>query len=98
MRPFKFFFMASLGVILFFALARVALFAFVMAAIMSVVFFIVKKTKYFFKSLQWEAADYPRDRNSHSVGIGFNTNRNSFTEEWEYEREFAPMSRMIHVH
>ncbi len=45
MRPFKFFFALSIGIVLFFFIARVLIMAFVLAALMSIPFFIYRKIK-----------------------------------------------------
>lgn len=52
--PFKFFFAFSIGVIVFFFLARVFVAALVMAAVLSLVFFVFRKIKNFFKYMTWE--------------------------------------------
>ncbi len=50
MRAFKFFFAFSFMMIVFFFVAKIALTAMVIAAIMSLVFFIVRKVKYALRS------------------------------------------------
>lgn len=57
-RPFRFFFAFSLGLILFFFLARFVVFALIMAAALSLVFFIGRKIKRFFQRLSWEEDRY----------------------------------------
>jgi len=52
--PFKFFFGLSLGVIVFFFVARVVVFALIMAAALSLLFFVGRKIKNFFKYMTWE--------------------------------------------
>ena len=47
MRPFKLFFGLSLGIILFFFVARVALLAFIIAAVMSLTYAIYRRLKDF---------------------------------------------------
>ena len=65
--PFKFFFGLSLGVIVFFFLARVVVFALIMAAALSLLFFVGRKIKNSFKYMTWEdeydhyRGDYRRD-------------------------------------
>lgn len=54
MRPFRFFFGLSLGIIFFVFLARFVLLALVMAAILSVAFHFGRKIKRFFQRLRWE--------------------------------------------
>ena len=54
MRPFKFFFAISLAFILFGFLARFIIVALVMAAAFSLVFFLGRKIKNFFRDLSWE--------------------------------------------
>ena len=56
-RPFKFFFALSLGILAFFFLARLFFGAFLLAAAMSIVFFVGQRIKYFFRNLRWEQYD-----------------------------------------
>lgn len=56
--PFKFFFGISVGVILFFFLARVFVTALFLAAAMSLIFFVFRKIKNFFKYMPWEEERY----------------------------------------
>ncbi len=62
MRPFQFFFMVAVGVILFFALAKVFIAALFIAMIMSVLFFIGQKISHFFRYITWNADDYEFER------------------------------------
>ncbi|MEO1257307.1 MAG: hypothetical protein AAFZ15_00870 [Bacteroidota bacterium] len=64
MRPFRFFFAASLGIILFFFLAKFVVAALLLAAAMSLLFFFARKIKYFFQRMRWEEDSYydGRDR------------------------------------
>jgi hypothetical protein len=54
MKPFKFFFALSLGVILFLFFARFAIMAFIAAAFLSFGYFLVNKVKNFFKRMDWD--------------------------------------------
>lgn len=54
MRPFRFFFMLSLGFMLFFFVARFLLVALLAAAIMSGLFFVARRIKSFFQRMEWE--------------------------------------------
>jgi len=54
MKPFKFFFALSIGIMLFLFFAKVVLMALVAAAFMTIVFGIFRKAKHFFKDLLWE--------------------------------------------
>lgn len=56
--PFRTFFGISVGLILFFFLARVLVTAFFIAAAMSLVFFVFRKIKNFFKYMTWEEREY----------------------------------------
>ncbi len=58
MRPFKFFFLAALGIMAFLFLARVFFFAFILAAFMSFFYFVSRKVINFFRYMTWE--DDPR--------------------------------------
>jgi len=62
MRPFKFFFAISLGLILFSFLARFVIVAFLLAAAFSLVFFVGRIIKNFFQDLSWENEDRFRNR------------------------------------
>jgi len=64
MRPFRYFFGLSLGVLLFLFLARFVLTALVIAAMLSVAFYIGKRLKNFFLGISWDEEDYvsPRER------------------------------------
>ena len=64
MRPFRFFFAASLGIILFFFVAKFVIAALLMAAVLSVLFFFGRKIKHFFQRMRWEEDGYydGRDR------------------------------------
>lgn len=76
--PFRTFFGISVGLILFFFLARVLVTAFFIAVAMSLVFFVFRKIKNFFKNMAWEEREY--------------YNRNSFDEFDKYESlEDEPM-------
>lgn len=59
MRPFRFFFVLSLGFMLFFFVARFLIVALIAAAVMSTLFFIARRVKYFFQRMDWEG-DYHR--------------------------------------
>ncbi len=65
MRPFKFFFVLSLGVLLLFFIGRFVLMALIAAAVLSLGFFIFQKARYFFTRLSWrlpyrmDEHDYP---------------------------------------
>lgn len=56
--PFKFFFGLSLGVIVLFFLARVFVLALFFAAAMSLVYFVLRKIKNFFRYMTWEDQKY----------------------------------------
>lgn len=56
MRPFRFFFMFSLGIFLFLFVGRFILFALFAAAILSLIFFIGRKVMTFFRGMDWEGS------------------------------------------
>lgn len=58
MRPFRFFFFMSLGIMLFFVVARFVVFAVVAAALLSFAFFIGRKIRNFFYHMSWEDDRY----------------------------------------
>ena len=55
MRPFKFFFMVSIGFLIFFSLMKVVFIALIFAGIMSLFFFGIKTIAGFFRNLSWES-------------------------------------------
>ena len=55
MRPFKFFFAISIGILFFMFIARFIVTALIIAAFMSVLFFIGRKFKNFLMGLDWES-------------------------------------------
>ncbi|MEZ4886658.1 MAG: hypothetical protein R3E32_18160 [Chitinophagales bacterium] len=59
MKPFKFFFALSLGVFLFFFIARFVVMAAIAAAVLSFAFFLGRKIKNFFRYLTWEGSYRP---------------------------------------
>ncbi len=65
MRPFKFFFAISLGLVLFTFLTRFVLVALLLAAAFSLIFFVGRKIKNFFQRLSWENEGDYRYRNSY---------------------------------
>ncbi len=77
MRPFQFFFLVSIGLILFFAIAKMILIAMFFAAIMSIIFFGLKTIAAFFRNLSWN--------NSKS---NYQTNRLE-TEQFSFNRDFS---------
>ena len=76
MRPFRFFFLLAVGFILLVAVARVVFFAFIFAAIMSLIFFGVKTIVNFFSNLNWE-----QDK-------GYYGRRQYKEEEFEYDPRY----------
>lgn len=54
MRPFKFFFAFSLGILIFLFFARFLILAAIAAAVLSFVFFVFRKIRYFFQDMTWE--------------------------------------------
>ena len=91
MRPFRFFFLVSIGVIVFFAVAKVVLFALFIAAIMSLIFFGVRTIMNFFSGLRWEHNrgyndNYLKDRDF-DFRKGFSEfNFDTPRKSWENER------------
>jgi hypothetical protein len=58
MRPFRFFFALSLGLLLLFFMARFVVGALIIAAVMSTIFFVFRRMRNFFASMDWEES-YP---------------------------------------
>ena len=63
MRPFKFFFALSLGLLLLFFMARFVVMALIIAAVLSTVFFVFRRLRYFFSGMTWEEPRYHRYHN-----------------------------------
>lgn len=58
MKPFRFFFVVSLGIVLVFFLAKFVIAALLMAAVLSLLFFFGRKIKQFFQRMSWEGEGY----------------------------------------
>lgn len=54
MRPFKFFFAFSLGILIFLFFARFLILAAIGAAVLSLIYFVFRKIRYFFGGMDWE--------------------------------------------
>ena len=70
MRPFKMFFGIAVGLILFFFLARVAILAFIIAGVMSIVYAIYRRLKDFItydRYGRYYIPDYRNERNSYHL-------------------------------
>ena len=96
MRPFKFFFVFSLAVIVFFFVARVLVLALFAAAIMSVVFFAFRKMKNFFRRLQWDDEDYLAPYSAGRIPYR-NQGVEPLFDNWEYPRQRMVFDRSIEV-
>ena len=59
MRPFRFFFALSLGMLLLFFLARFVVGALIIAAVLSTIFFVLRRMRNFFAGMDWEASHSP---------------------------------------
>lgn len=59
MRPFRFFFALSMGLLLLFFLARFVVGALIIAAVLSTVFFVLRRMRDFFLRMDWEASHSP---------------------------------------
>ena len=59
---FRFFFMFSIGILLFFFVGRFLLFAFLLAAGLSFVFFLFRKAMGLFQGYDWEERQYRGER------------------------------------
>ena len=64
MRPFKFFFLVSIGFLIFFSLMKVVFIALIFAGIMSLIFFGLKTIASFFRTLTWESERHTNHINS----------------------------------
>lgn len=100
MRPFRFFFALSLGIALFLFFAKFIIFALFGAAILSLVFFLARKIKYFFRRLDWEGNDYYADqyRGNFRSRKQMPVWKNDLLVHYpSREREFAANSRTIEI-
>ena len=98
MRPFKLFFSISLGVIIFFFLARFVVAALFFAAILSVLFYVGRRLRHFFHNLSWqdEDQDQPMDWRYSQYALP------SQKKEWYFEqfsdpRDFSKIERTIEI-
>lgn len=92
MRPFKFFFALSLGLFVFFFVARFVIPALVLAAILSGILFLVQRARYFFSGLGWNQY-HPYHRSEYRSYPGLmNEHRSDDIPFFEFEREEAPIS------
>ena len=102
MRPFRFFFVLSLGIFFFFFIARFVILALIVAAIMSVVFHLARKVKRFFQRLDWQ--DY--DTYDYRLEKGYETRPQvtyiggyepQFGYSKQYESTFYPRYKVIEI-
>ncbi|MEM7103902.1 MAG: hypothetical protein AAF502_12265 [Bacteroidota bacterium] len=75
MRPFRFFFVLSLGIIIFYFVARVLIFALFAAAILSFGYFLFRKIRSFFFRLDWDGNGY------------YQHQQPNYFPNWRYDRE-----------
>ena len=96
MRPFRFFFMCSLGIILFFFFARFLVSALLLAAVFSTIFFVARRIKGFFYRMDWDegyrSRDYYRGRPQLPVWKD-----DLLLEYPTKEKEYLPDYRVIEV-
>lgn len=100
MRPFRFFFALSLGLFVFFFLARLVLLALFAAAVMSLVFFLGRKVKNFFQRLSWEEDHYdaPSFRNNYRRAIQRPIWKDDLLVEYPaMQAEYLPNYKVIQV-
>ncbi len=71
MRPFKFFFTASLGIIIFFFLAKFILMALVIAAIFSIIFHIFRRVQWFLQRRHWDEFDQDDELHYENIPSGW---------------------------
>ncbi len=92
MKPFQFFFALSLGIILFFFVARFVIVALVLAAVLSGVFFLIQRARYFFSGLGWNQY-HPYHRAGHRSYPGLlKEGRSEEVPFFEFDREEAAVS------
>lgn len=92
MKPFKFFFALSLGIILFFFVARFVIVALVLAAVLSGVFFLIQRARYFFSGLGWNQYHPYHRAEQRSYPRLLNKDRSDEVPFFEFDREEAPVS------
>lgn len=98
MRPFRFFFALSLGLILFFFLARVFILALILAAVLSVMFLVVKKIRELFQTRYWE--DYEYEDYEEDYGYDTELPRYSYRDELildDYDRSYPPLANVRYI-
>jgi len=73
MRPFKFFFVAVIGLMIVFTLAKFVLFAAIIAAFLSIPFFILRKVRnaFLYSRYRQEGYDYDYRENSNLSGRSY---------------------------
>ena len=90
MRPFKFFFMISIGIMAFFFLAKVFIAAFFFAAIMSLIFFVFRSIKHFFLNMNWQDGQYAYQRKFSDRDNLNDWNQKSESLFNDWENSFSP--------
>ncbi len=103
MKPFKFFFALSLGVFILFFIARFVIMAAIAAAVLSLVFFVARKIKNFFRYLTWEDPYHPNfdDRydgyyqKAHQIGAWKNEIFSDFSRQ---HQAYPPNLKVIKIH
>ncbi len=83
MRPFKFFFGLTVGIILLSFLFKIFFIAFIVAAVLSTIYYVVRQMTYFFKSMTWEA----RGRDYYEANYPYRGRRFAYANEFESVRE-----------
>lgn len=89
MRPFKFFFVLSLGILLFFFIGRFLLMALAGAVLLSLAFFLFRKARYFFHHLSWDGQHYRDEPNYPRLLTEPEQDEVPF---FEFDREARPQS------
>ena len=84
MKPFKFFFLVSLGIFVFMFLARFVIMSLVIAAILSLIYFAFKTVFGFVHKLTWYKDDFTREYRHHHK---MNLNNPEEGEPLFYEKE-----------
>jgi len=94
MRPFKMFFGIAVGVILFFFIARIAILAFIIAGVMSIVYAIYRRMKDFItydRYGEYYIPEYRTHRNRYRLEGGVEP---LFQEPYTYTKQRRPVSNV----
>lgn len=97
MRPFKFFFLFSIAVMIFFALAKVVLVALFFAAVMSLIFFGLKTLGNFINKLSWDNGNRRNYSEQYLRGRDFDFQNSYSNFDFNNPRATWEKEQIIHI-